>query len=38
MYTKRLTDIPLVFLSTFCLVGSNHDDVNFPAFTFNGRM
>ena len=35
MYTKRLTDILLVFLSIFCLISCNHDDVDFPTFTFN---
>lgn len=35
MHTKRLTDILLVFLSIFCFTSCNHDDVNFPTFTFN---
>lgn len=35
MYTKQLTGILLVFLSIFCFTSCNHDDVNFPTFTFN---
>lgn len=35
MHTKQLTDILLVFLIIFCFTSCNHDDVNFPTFTFN---
>ncbi len=35
MHTKRLTDILLVFLCIFCFTSCDHDDVNFPTFTFN---
>ena len=34
MHTKQLTDILLVFLIIFCFTSCNHDDVNFPIFTF----
>lgn len=34
MHTKRLTDILLVFLCIFCFTSCDHDDVNFPTFTF----
>ena len=35
MHTKQLTSILLVFLCIFCFTSCNHDDVNFPTFTFN---
>lgn len=35
MHTKQLTGILLVFLCIFCFTSCDHDDVNFPTFTFN---